>query len=325
VRRMNFLAAGAAFVFFPLTAFAQDLTPDSTRYLSDPNFLPYAGQIYGYTDYTHTWTNGDSFNAANDRTAAFHVNTDTLSQFLSYGIMDDLEVNAAIHYDPDSQRETDHENGTQTNVTSSGFSDPSFGLDWRALDERSYPVTLDLFGAYTPNWIDSNSPSPNADGTIARGGDLGTVGAALGYETHQFSVRGAFNANIYGRSDTFDLMNGDTLHTDGYTDYVLSLMTQTRLDPMFSVNAGIDHTFASHQNDFNTATDVSHLSEPGDTTALHAALNYNLVPDTAVISATYTHDFYGNGQSVYALPAFNTSTRSRSGNDVGVRLYYLLP
>ena len=325
MRRISSLAAGAAFVCFPLTVYAQDLTPDSTRYLSDPNFLPYQGQIYGFSDYTHTWTNGDTFSAINDRTSAFHVNTDTLSQFLSYGITDDLEVNAAIHYDPDSQREVDYANGTQTTLSSSGFSDPSFGLDWRALDQRSYPVDLDLFGTFTPDWIDSNSPSPNADGTIARGGDSGTVGAALGYGTRQFSVRGAFNANIYGHSDSFDLANGDTLHTDGYTDYVLSLTTQTRLDPMFSVNAGIDHTFASNQNDFNTDTGISHLTEPGDSTALHAALNYNLVPDTAVISATYTHDFYGDSQSVYAAPAFNGSTRSRSGNDVGVRLYYLLP
>ena len=325
MRKMTLLAAGAAFICFPLTAFAQDLTPDSTRYLSDPNFLPYATQIYGYTDYTHTWTNGDAFNAASAQTSAFHVNTDTLSQFLSYGITDDLEVNAAIHYDPDSQRKIDYVTGAQSTLTSSGVSDPSFGADWRALDQRSFPVNLDLFGSYTPNWVNSDSATPDADGTVARGGQSGILGAALGYETRQFSIRGAFNANLYGHSDTLNLENNDTLRTDGYTDYMLSLMTQTRLDPMFSVNAGIDHTFATNQNAFNTVTGISHLTEPGDTTALHAALNYNLVPDTAVISATYTHDFYDNSQSVYAFSGFDSATRSRYGNEVGVRLYYLLP
>ena len=325
MRRLSGFAAGAAFAFLPLTAFAQDLTPDSTRYLSDPNFLPYTGQIYGYSAYGHTWTNGDTFNNLSDKTSSFRVNTDTLSQFLSYGITDDLEVNGAVRYDPDSQREIDYGNGTRATLNSSGFTDPSFGVVWRALDEGPSPVDFDLFGSYTPNLIDSNSSTINADGTVARGGASGTAGAALGYVTQQFSIRGAFNANIFGASSSFDPGNGDTYQTQGFNDYVVSLATQTRLDPLFSINAGIDHTFASNTNALNAANGIVHTTQPGDNTALHAALNYNLVPEQAVIAATYTHNFYDNSQSVFANPALDTSTRSKSGNVLGMQLSYLLP
>jgi hypothetical protein len=325
VRNVPVLAAAAAFVCLPLAAFGQDMTPDTTRYLSDPNFLPYAGQIYGTSAYTHTWTNGDTFNGTGDQTTSFRVNTDTLSQFLSYGLTDDLELNASIDYDPDSQRQVNYANGTQASLNRTGFADPSFGVVWRALEEGPSPVNVDLFGSFTPNMIDSKSASPDADGSIAQGGQSGTAGAALGYVTPQFSARGSFSANIYGDSSTVNIANGNTSQTQGYTDYLLSLETQTRINPLFSVNAGVSHTFASNQNVFNTTNGISHLGEPGDTTTLNAALNYNFVPNQFVVSATYAHNFLDNSQSVYVLPASDTSTRNRSANVLGLKLYYVMP
>jgi hypothetical protein len=324
VRRILNLAAGAAFVCIPLAAFGQDMTPDTTRYLSDPNYLPLAGQIYGTSAYTHTWTSGDTFDDTGP-TSSFRVNTDTLSQFLSYGITDDLELNAAIHYEPDSQRLVNFTNGTHSSLNSSGFSDPSFGAVWRVLDEGPSPVDFDLFGSYTPDVIDSKNASNTDDGTVSRGGQSGQLGAALGYETRQFSIRGQFSANVYGDSSAINLMNDDTLHTQGYSNYVLGLETQTRLNPLFSVNAGVDHTFASNENVVNTTTAIAHVLQPGDTTTLHAALNYNLVPNQFVVSATYAHNFLGNNQSVYAVPASDTSTRDRGSDVLGLELYYTMP
>lgn len=321
--RVATLAAAAALLTVP--SFAQDLTPDTSRILSDPNYLPLAGQIYGYTDYTHDWTNGSTYNYLGDQVSSFRVNTDSLAQFLSYGITDDLEINGSFHYVPDSDRQVALANGTARDLNSSGFSDPSFGAAWRAIDQGPYPVNLDFFGSYTPDWISSQAASIDEDGNVARGGDSGTVGAALGYETRQFSMRGAFNAVFYGPSQTFDLGSGDTVATQGHTDYVLSLATQTRLNPLFSVNAGVDHTFAADHGAYNETTGISHLSQPGDSTALHAALNYNIVPDTAVIAATYTHNFLGDNHAVYLDPTSDTSTRNKSGDVVGVQLSYVLP
>lgn len=327
MRRRVALAAAAAFVCLPVAVQAQglDLTPDTTRYLSDPNFLPYAGQIYGTTSYAHTWTNGTTKDYLGNQTSSFHVNSDDITQFLSYGITDDLEVNGEITYVPGTQRQINLANGVQESLNSSGFSDPSFGATWRLLDEGPYPVDFDLFGSFSPDWINAKAPSPMDDGTVARGGNAGTLGAALGYETEQVSLRGAFNANFFGDSNTLNLDTGDTGHTQGYTNYVLALTSQIRLDPLFSVNAGVDHTFASNQNVSNIDTGIGHVLEPGDTTALHVALNYNLVPDKAVISVNYTHAFLDNNRTLWANPLLNSTTNNRYGNVAGVQLSYLLP
>jgi hypothetical protein len=287
--------------------------------------MPFAGQIQGETAYAHSWTQGGSFNDLGVQTSSFKVNTDSISQFLAYGITDDLEINADIHYDPDSQRTVDFTNATESKLNSSGFSDPSFGVQWRALDEGPFPLNFDLFGSYTPDAFESKTPSVNNDGTIARGGQWGTVGAALGYVSPQFSIRGTANANIYGDSNSLDLGSGDSVHTQGYTDYEIALNTQTRINPLFSFNAGVSHTFSGNQHVLNETTDLAHVAHPGDSTDLHAALNYNIVPNQIVASATYSHLFLGNNQYVYAIPTSDSSIRNRSGDMLGVQLSYVFP
>jgi hypothetical protein len=302
-----------------------DLTPDPARTLSDPNYLPLAGQFYGTTAYTHGWTDGNSADAAGLETSSFHINTNALDQLLSIGITDDIAVNASIAYAPANFQEIDYTNGRSASLNSSGFSDPTFGATWRVLDQNAWPVDLDLLGSFTPDLIDAHAAATDADGTVARGGDSGTVGAALGYDTRSFGIRGAFNADFLGDSNVYDLSNGDTLQTQGRTNYTVSLDTQTRLTDLFSVNAGLAHTFASNQTGVNLTTGASHYSEPGDTTALQLALNYDYIPNQFVISATYAHDFYDNGRTFYEDPAADTESRDKNGNVVGVKLSYATP
>jgi hypothetical protein len=321
------LAVFAALALVPLAASAQalDFTPYQGRILSDPNFLPMAGQFYGTTDYTHGWTDGNSANYTGLDTSSFHINTNALDQFLAYGITDDVTVDASLEYVPIDYREVNYASGRSTTLDSSGLSDPTFGATWRLLDEGAYPVNLDLLGSYTPDWIDAHTATAFQDGTVARGGQSGTVGAALGYETRSFGIRGAFNADFYGNSSAYNLANGDTNQTQGYTNYNLSVDTQTRLTDLFSVNAGIDHVFATSETGANLTTGAPHYSEPGDETALNLALNYNFVPNQFVISATYAHDFYGTGRTFYDNPLADTETRDKNSNIVGVKLYYDTP
>jgi hypothetical protein len=317
----------AALLASPIAAAAQDLdlTPYAGRILSDPNFLPLSGQIYGTTAYTHGWTDGNSANSAGLDTSSFHINTNTLDQLLAFGVTDDISVNASIEYTPINYREIDYASGHSSTVNSSGFSDPTFGATWRALDQNAWPVDLDLLGSYTPDLIDAHTASAFEDGTVARGGESGTVGAAVGYDTRSFGIRGAFAADFLGDSSAYNLANGDTIQTQGHTNYMLSLDTQTRLTDLFSVNAGLDHTFATNATAVNLASGAPRYSEPGDTTALHFALNYNFVPNQFVVSATYAHDFYGDGRTLYVDPAADSETRDKSGNIVGVKLSYATP
>jgi len=320
------LVALAALICVPLQAHAQalDLTPYPGRILSDPNFLPMGGQFYGTTAYTHGWTDGNSANYAGLDTSSFHVNTNTLDQLFAYGVTDNLSVGASIEYAPIDYREVDYASGGSTTLDSSGFSDPTFGATWRLLDQNAYPVDVDFLGSYTPDWIDAHTASAFQDGTVARGGQSGTVGGALGYDTRSFGIRGAFTADFYGDSSSYNLANGDTLQTQGHTNYDLSVATQTRLNELVSVNAGVDHTFATNTSAVNLSTGAPHYSEPGNETALQLALNYNFAP-TFVISATYAHDFYDDGRTYYDNPVLDTETRDKSGNIVGVKLYYDTP
>ena len=317
----------AVFACVPLAAFAQalDLTPYPTRILSDPDFLPLAGQIYGTSSYTHGWISGNSVNDLGTQTSTFQTNTNTLNQMLAYGVTDDLAVNASILYVPQNYREIDKTSGAAAYFKSSGFSDPSFGLTWRALDQQVFPVDLDLIGSYTPDWISAHTSSASQDGTVARGGQAGTVGAALGYETRSFTIRGAFDANFLGDSDVANDTTGATIQTAAHTNYDLSLETQTRLSDLFSVNAGLAHTFDSSATATNLPVGTLRNVDPGDLTALQLALNYNFIPNAFVASATYAHDFYGNSRSFYANPAFNTETRDKNGDIVGVKLSYATP
>ena len=223
--RLARLMISVALISTPMTAAAQalDFTPDPARILSDPNYLPLAGQIYGTTAYSHAWTDGNSANSAGLETSSFHINTNTIDQLLSVGITDDIAVNASIAYAPADFQQINYVNGRSGTLDSSGFSDPTFGATWRVLDQNAGPLDLDLLGSYSPDLIDAHTSAADAGGTVARGGDSGTVGAALGYDTRSFGIRGAFNANFLGNSNVYDLSNGDTLQTQGRTNYTVSL------------------------------------------------------------------------------------------------------
>ncbi|HEX3431075.1 MAG TPA: hypothetical protein VHT03_09320 [Rhizomicrobium sp.] len=324
---LRVFVVAAVFASLPVAAFAQviDLTPYSGRILSDPEFLPMAGQLYGTTAYSHGWVDGNSVNGAGTQFSTFHINTNTLDQLLAYGITDDISLNARIQYAPQDYREIDYTNGKTGYLDSSGFSDPTFGATWRVLDQNTYPANFDLFGSYTPDWISAHTGTAVQDATVARGGSSGIIGAALGVVTQGFTIRGAFNANFLGQSSILNLSNGEVLQTGSHTNFDLSLDTQTRLSDLFSVNAGVSHTFASNTSGISLTNGASRNDQPGDTTELAVALNYNFIPNAFVISATYAHDFYGNSETLYANPAFDSGTRDKSGNILGVKLYYATP
>ena len=143
-RVFGFVAALAASL--PVVALAQaiDLTPYSGRILSDPEYLPLAGQIYGTTSYNHGWFSGDSTNGAGTELSSFHLNTNTINQTLAYGITDDLSVNASIAYTPGDSREIDYASGQRSYLHSSGFSDPAFGVTWRVLDQAAWPANFSI-------------------------------------------------------------------------------------------------------------------------------------------------------------------------------------
>jgi hypothetical protein len=315
----------AAAVTFPLPAYALDLTPDSTRILTDPTYLPLSGQLWGYTAYSHTWTNGDSFNDLGNTVSSFHVNADTIDQYIGFGVTDDFMIDASIRWTPDSNRQIDRFGAGSETLSSSGVSNPTFGATYRLIDQAASPVSLDVFGSYTPNWLDADNASATQEGTIASGGQSGSVGAAIGQELRDFTIRGAFTANFLGESNSFDLGDNDVIHDSAHTNYIASLDTQTRLTDLFSVNAGFAYTFANGSTVTNTFNGITHDTAPGNIAAFDLALNYQLVPNAMVAGVTYDYQNVGDSRNMFVVPTSDNGSRDRNANILGVRLTYAFP
>lgn len=314
----------------PLAAQAQmlDLTPDPLRFLSDPAFLPVADQFDGTTGYTYTETRGTSFD---DVTGAerfqLHRWANQFAQSIAFGITDDLSLNASISYEPFD--EAKHElNGTSVIAAKqSGWTDPFFGVTWRAVDQAQAPLNLDFFGSYSPDLIGARTGTADEDASAGRGGQAGRVGAAVSEVMRGFTIYGSFFADLLGQRTVDNSNNGSKAITDSHTNYTLALQTQTRFTEALSLNAGVDHVWASNASVFQTGTGLSHLLEPGDSTNVDAAINYHVVPNRLVASLTYEHDFLDPQHTVFAPAAGldNNTLKDRSADLYGAKLSYALP
>jgi len=316
---------GATATLLPLAAQAQDMTPDASRILSDPNYLPLDGQLWGYTNYFHTWSNGATFNSLGSQASTFHSDINDINQFIGYGITDDLMIDASIGYEPNASRNVQVANGSVETLQRSGFSDPTFGATYRLLDQAASPVTLDVFGSYSPDWITSKTATATAGGNFANGGQAGEIGAALAEETRSITLRGAFAANFLGDRQIDDAVTGDVFDQGGHTNYILSLATQTRLSDQISFNAGVTHIFASNSNYTDTLKNRTSTIHPGDDTVLDLAVNYQFVPDIVVGSVIYRHGITGDNATVYTNPVADRTVADQYRNLIGVQLDYAFP
>ena len=137
---------------------------------------------------------------------------------------DDLSFNVGVAYDFSGRTRVNAPGGERT-FDQSGFEDPTFGLTWRAIDERSHPVSLDLFTAYSPDVVSSTTANGSQDASVARGGPEFDVGAALARETRFFTIRGEAKGRYFGVSTQDNLTTGATVRTASY--WVPSLGVET--------------------------------------------------------------------------------------------------
>jgi len=316
-------ALGIGIIAVPLTASAFDFTPDSTRLLSDPAYLPLQGQIEGTSQYSYADTNWTTDNDVGALDSTNKHKESTVTQTFGYGVTDDFTIQVSDNYDWIKAKSVAAA-GTETDSNSTGFADPTIGATWRALDEKTYPLNWDFIATYAPNLINSKSASTTEDGTVARGGQTAGGGTALSYETKSFTISGRGTATYLGDRDTLNQSNNITTDYNSSWQYQLAVNTQTRFTDLWSVNAGVTETF-------NTTADATILdtpakditTKPGDTTALNAALNFQVIPNRLAASLIDTYTFYGNGHTDYvATPASDTSVVSERANTISVALRY---
>ncbi|HEY1707934.1 MAG TPA: hypothetical protein VGG10_06685 [Rhizomicrobium sp.] len=323
---MTVFAAGSFGACTLCVSTSASADPTTGRYLSDPAYLPLAGEFDGSTAFTVGDTHSKTYNSAtNALIASIGQHTDQFAQMLEYGITDDLSIQASMDYDVFDKRTRFPVGGPSESLYSSGITDPSFGITWRALDQMSgpSPMNLDLFGSYSPDWLGDTQPALGATGTEGRGGQEGRIGAALSHVWDTFTLYGSASANFIGDRNIFDSASHARSVANGYTNWTLDLSGQYRFTDQFSANAGVGETFGANTDVLNGATGVDHVNDPGDNTSIHASLNYAMIPDTLVAQATYAHNDYGTAHINFpAAAASDQTTRDHDENVWGLKLNY---
>jgi hypothetical protein len=319
-RRMAALLATAIAVV-PMHAYAQDWG----RILSDPNYLPLAGEFDGSTAYTYGITKGDAFDSTGAQIDSFHVNTNALAQRFEYGVTDDFALGLGIAYDPSVHRTVDLVGGSSRSSDKSGFADPTIDATYRVMDERRGPMILDLFATYSPDLFRAQSANSSDDGTVARGGQAASLGLALGREWPGFGIRATAAANWVGKRSIDDPLMATTLHENSAWNYDVALNTQARLTERASLNIGAGYLFRQSYGVDDPAVPASWTMHPGDVGNVHLALNYHFVPNRVVGSLTYQYNGYNHSSNTDATPAaFDGGIRNQSENVFGARLAYVL-
>jgi len=321
MRSTKFLAAAAVLAMCS-PAFAQDMASDSTRIISDPLYLTLQGELYGASGWQYGSLNRDNY----DNTGAFasktHVTTNAFDQTFLYGITDDFALHLDWGYDT-RDASTHPVGGGDTTRDSSGWTDPEFGLIYRLMDQRADPLTLDLRADYSPDAFSGKSAVADNIGTTARGGQMADFGATLGHEGPMFTIAAKFDAIWLDTAKIINQNNDDVSLTSATWNYRIGLDTQTRLNDLFSINAGVGHTFTNNGQVYNETTGLGHITDGGDVTDLNAALNYQVLADTLVASLQYQHNFYQNTRDLFPTsPTNNSSVRNKDEDLVGVTMRY---
>jgi hypothetical protein len=290
-------------------AWAMDWTPDTTRYLGDPSFLPLGGQVYGTFTYTYS-TNRYDYTAGGPVAPVNSWNKQENSYLpsLSYGITDDVSVSADLGWGNIRSQDNYFFKGlflgpivllspTQGHLSllSVGPSNPNFALTWRAIDQRSAPVNVDLRADYAPDIFPAREPGPDSTGTLALGGQSGALEASISRETRFLTARGYIGFGYEGQRDIGQPGGQTVLHLDAHPDFALGLQTQARLTPWLALNLGVE---AQQATDFgqhySPGPGFSETVRPGGAITPYAGLVVPLLDNHLAVEFLYQHEFIGN-------------------------------
>lgn len=265
----------------PFPAHAFDWTPDTTRYLSDPAFLPGQWQVeslsqYEYSNHNETWKN-----LAGAKTEHYFDVGNKLSQSFFLGLTDRLRLSGSADYS--ASRSKYNYYGTQPTFESSdhAFSDPSFGLTYRAIDQRSSPISVDGSLRYTPA-VNSGT------------GQTEYVEVAVSREMKSATILGFVAATHYDSYSTPDVFSATTQSVGSSWLYNVGIDTQLRLSRRCDVNSGFSININANRSYSNAALGNAFLDEHGASFEPYVTLLFQIVPNRAVAGLQYEHDFIGD-------------------------------
>jgi hypothetical protein len=275
----------------PFSAHAFDLSPDTTRYLGDPAFLPLTGQVFGSTGYQYRELSTDFVpSGAHSSTGA-----SVFAEQLGYGISDRFSINLDTgHADIHTKYTYTSPRSYTTDYYDHGFVDPSFGATWRAIEQEDAPVSVDLVGAYSPSLFAARVATPSMGGTVATGGPSEGLTLDVSREMRSLTVQAYAVTTFYDLAQQKMLSDDSSRKVGPYWVYGFGLRGQGRLTDRIYLNAGAGY---SGQTPNRLSDPVENLAQKyfyGSTVNAYVAPGYHLIPNRLVLSAEYDRYYLGS-------------------------------
>lgn len=275
----------AMLCWFSLPAYALDLTPDASRVLTDPAFLPAARQLIGATSFAYGTGTGDVGGLSGTRLYSLDTRTVQISQSLSYGFTHEFSIWA----DASRASPTTHYYFASGGHANRGVPESylQLGITDRLLDQASHPFNLDI--------------------TVAVPGRLNL---AFSREFRDFTIEGS--AGLYAASGHgFDPVRDADVRVSRFWGYSFAVQTQTRLTTALSINLAAQYISANVDDAHASIAGNSFLIDYPDQVSFDVALNYHLIPNRLVAQLSGTYHVLNTRRDVYPDPNLSLLTTGR--------------
>jgi len=315
------LAALALPLLTATASFAE--SPDSGRYLSDPAFLPKAGQIEGRTELIQSNSSYDLIDTNGTKSDIIKGEGLMLRQMVGYGVTDRFTLRLTDDY----ALETQYDNqltSTQDKTKSSGLHDPKISAAYRLIPQGKNPYNLDLSGFFKPTVFRAQEASTDKHGTVANGGATYGLGAAVSRVNKSFTLRGSMDVVRYEQATSKHLSDGSTTTTGGRTALDLGLQGQWRFLRRMSLDADLGYEMStSNKIGNNGSTPWGATQDNGDIFKGSLGLAYDFIPER-LIGGLYYEYTQADKTGYSDLNNFSVSKMTNQREDAYIfRLHYL--
>lgn len=294
-RLFGLLLAGCVAMPVPVLAF--NWSPDTTRYLSDPSFIPKKKQLESQSVYSYSRETTDGINTSGVKSAEGSGTTNAVAEELRYGVTDRLTVGLSGSWSATNGKYK-YSNGYEETVQSYGLTNPEASLSYRLIEQGKNPVSVDSRIFYTRNF--------RRDTFQREGGSF-----AVSREMVSLTLRGEAGLT---HNDSY---NGDAV-IDANWLYFGRVESQLRFSKRWALNSGITFSQATSQS-YQTNDHVTDYSY-GVNIEPHVGVEYHLKENRAVLGLNYAHGFIGDeSQSGYN----NGTWANRSMDTVSLHLRML--
>jgi outer membrane protein OmpA-like peptidoglycan-associated protein len=322
--RCSILIAGLIQLGTAAPALAQEWEASTQRFLGAPGFLPSASQVEGVFTYTYA---KDLYDYRPDepygRTQEYDRSKNEFLPAVTYGLTDDISISADLgwgnarnlenytyyRFIPAPVRTSGNDGrfgvipalsfGTfklthaATSYHTLGADNPSFSVIWRAIDQRAAPVNVDITASYSPDIFKSIGAGADQTGSVASGGQSGSVQLAVMRDMRFLTLRGYGTFAYEGRRNESQNGGYDDLRGAAHAAYEVGLQSQARLLPWFAVNAGVSALQAMRydQAELSAAGEAVTTVKPGASVEPYAGVALSILPHRLVTEFLYEHAF----------------------------------